>query len=71
MGGEIPAARELNRVLAPGGIAIITVPFSKKYFAEYVRGSVYERTADDGELTFFKDSMTPLCWKKILLSHPL
>ncbi len=45
IGGEIPAARELNRVLAPGGLAIITVPFAKKYFAEYIKGSIYERTA--------------------------
>jgi ubiquinone/menaquinone biosynthesis C-methylase UbiE len=53
-GGEIPAARELNRVLAPGGLAIITVPFAKKYFAEYIKGSVYERTAGDDESIFFQ-----------------
>lgn len=54
VGGEIPAARELNRVLAPGGLALITVPFAKKYFAEYIKGSVYERTAGDDELIFFQ-----------------
>lgn len=54
IGGEIPAARELSRVLAPGGLSIITVPFAKKYFAEYVKGSIYERKAHDGELTFFQ-----------------
>lgn len=54
IGGEIPAARELNRVLAPGGLAIITVPFAKKYFAEYIKGSIYERTAGGDELIFFQ-----------------
>jgi ubiquinone/menaquinone biosynthesis C-methylase UbiE len=45
--GEIPAVKELARVLAPHGIAILTVPFSKKYFAEYRTGRVYERISSE------------------------
>ena len=54
IGGEIPASRELKRVLAPGGIAILTVPFARESFAEYVKGSIYERTANSDEAIFFQ-----------------
>ena len=53
-GGEIPAMQEIARVLAPGGVAIITVPFSRTYFADYQAGNVYERTSSDGEPIFFQ-----------------
>lgn len=53
-GGEVPAAREVGRVLAPGGVAVITVPFSHEYFAEYRAGSVYEREAGAEESIFFQ-----------------
>jgi ubiquinone/menaquinone biosynthesis C-methylase UbiE len=52
--GELPAVRELSRVLAPGGVAVLTVPFSKMYFADYVSGAAYERTAAPGEQIFFQ-----------------
>lgn len=52
--GELPAVREISRVLAPGGVAIITVPFSRNYFAEYVGGAVYERTTIDHKPNFFQ-----------------
>ncbi len=53
-GGEIPAIKEMTRVMAPGGIAIITVPFSRRYFADYHAGNVYERTSIDGQPIFFQ-----------------
>jgi SAM-dependent methyltransferase len=53
-GGEVPAAREMGRVLAPGGVAVLTVPFAREYFAEYRRDAVYERTAEAGEEIFFQ-----------------
>jgi SAM-dependent methyltransferase len=52
--GELPAVREMARVLAPGGVAVLTVPFSKKYFADYVTGAAYERTGAAGEPIFFQ-----------------
>jgi SAM-dependent methyltransferase len=52
-GGDLPAIRELARVLRPGGTAIITVPFSWKYLADYQMGDVYER-AGSCSLTFFQ-----------------
>lgn len=53
-GGEIPAVKELARVLAPGGVAIITLPFSRKYFADYQVGNVYERNGTSNEPIFFQ-----------------
>ncbi len=52
--GELLAARELGRVMATGGIAIITVPFARSYFAEYRIGKVYERISRKGEPIFFQ-----------------
>ncbi|MCB0099740.1 MAG: class I SAM-dependent methyltransferase [Caldilineaceae bacterium] len=53
-GGEIPASQELARVLKPGGIAILTVPFARQRFAEYRTGGVYERAAAQNEQNFFQ-----------------
>lgn len=52
--GELPAVREMARVLAPGGVAILTVPFSLKYFADYVAGTAYERSGSANEKIFFQ-----------------
>jgi ubiquinone/menaquinone biosynthesis C-methylase UbiE len=52
-GGDIPAIREMARVLRPGGFAVITVPFSKRYFADYLACDVYERQSD-GHSIFFQ-----------------
>lgn len=52
--GELPAVREMARVLAPGGVAVLTVPFSHKYFADYVAGDVYERSGHPGKPIFFQ-----------------
>ena len=52
--GEIPAIREVARVLEPGGVAVLTVPFARKYFADYVTGSAYEREGKPGEPIFFQ-----------------
>ncbi|MFC1531997.1 hypothetical protein ACFL7M_01335 [Thermodesulfobacteriota bacterium] len=52
--GDILAAKELGRVINQGGIAVVTVPFAKSYFAEYKAGTVYERTSDKGGKIFFQ-----------------
>jgi predicted SAM-dependent methyltransferase len=52
--GEVPAVKEIHRVLSSNGIAIITVPFSKSYFVESKKGTVYERKINNGENQFFQ-----------------
>jgi len=52
--GEVPAARELGRVLTPGGVALLTVPFARVYFAEHRTGRVYERVSTEGEPIFYQ-----------------
>ena len=51
-GGDVPAARELARLLAPGGVAVLTVPFAREGFAEYRAGAVYERAGGDEPIFF-------------------
>lgn len=56
--GDYPAIYELSRVLAPGGTAIITVPCSRTYLADYQSADVYERPSD-GRPIFFQRFYTP------------
>jgi SAM-dependent methyltransferase len=52
--GDTQAMREIARVLRPGGLATITVPFAAAGYADvYVRGDVYERRGGDGP-TFYE-----------------
>ena len=52
--GEVPAVTEVGRVLASGGVALLTVPFARAYFAEYQTGMVYERKSVNGEPIFYQ-----------------
>src|SRR5262245_4920549 len=52
-GGDVPAIVEMARVLRPGGVAVVTVPASHTYFADYVNADVYERRSD-GAPAFFQ-----------------
>lgn len=53
--GELPAVKEVARVLKSGGLLVLTVPFSRSYFAEYVNRSVYERAqSSPSESLFFQ-----------------
>jgi SAM-dependent methyltransferase len=52
--GDVQAMREIARVLRPGGIATLTVPFAADGLREeYVHGPVYERSAHGGP-TFYQ-----------------
>ncbi|MHC4198714.1 MAG: class I SAM-dependent methyltransferase [Planctomycetota bacterium] len=53
-GGDAAAARELGRVIAPGGVAVLTLPFAKRGFAEYRYRRVYERTQTGDHPIFFQ-----------------
>jgi ubiquinone/menaquinone biosynthesis C-methylase UbiE len=59
-GGDVPAISEMARVLRPGGTAIITVPFSWEYFADYQVGDVYERRGDGTPMFFQRFYDEPL-----------
>jgi SAM-dependent methyltransferase len=51
--GDSRAMREMARVLRPGGVLTLTVPFAARgYSEEYVNGGVYERQA--GGQTFYQ-----------------
>ncbi|MEQ1860249.1 MAG: class I SAM-dependent methyltransferase [Chthoniobacteraceae bacterium] len=52
--GEVPAIKEMARVLKPGGIAVLTVPYAHKRFSEFRAGTVYEREATGTDETFFQ-----------------
>lgn len=51
--GDTHAMREIARVLRPGGVLTLTVPFAAEWYEEeWVRGGVYER--QDGGPTFYQ-----------------
>jgi SAM-dependent methyltransferase len=53
--GDSEAIREIARVLRPGGVVTLTVPFDANGFhEEYVEGDVYERAASNGQGTFYQ-----------------
>jgi ubiquinone/menaquinone biosynthesis C-methylase UbiE len=53
-GGDSQAMTEMRRVLKEGGVAIIVVPFSRTYFAEYVDGAVYGRQSEGPGKNFYQ-----------------
>jgi SAM-dependent methyltransferase len=54
IGGELPAVKEVSRLLKPGGIAILTVPFALHHFVESSNGDVYERKWTGLEPNFYQ-----------------
>jgi SAM-dependent methyltransferase len=52
--GDSLAIRELARVVRPGGVVVVTVPFDRRYRETYVKGPVYERRPIDSEPIFFE-----------------
>jgi SAM-dependent methyltransferase len=52
--GDTSAMRELVRVVRPGGVITVTVPYDREYRETFVNGPVYERGAVDGEPVFFE-----------------
>jgi SAM-dependent methyltransferase len=52
--GDAMAIRELIRIVRPGGVVVVTVPFDRQYRETFVRGPVYERTPIASEPVFFE-----------------
>ena len=52
--GDSEAIHELIRVVRPGGLIVVTVPFDRVYRETFVDGPVYERTPLAAERLFFE-----------------
>jgi len=52
--GDSAAIRELLRVVRPGGVVAVTVPYDRNYRETFVRGPVYERKPIGSESIFFE-----------------
>jgi SAM-dependent methyltransferase len=53
--GDSLALREIARVLRPGGVVTLTVPYDPTgYWEEFTEGPVYERTSAEGGKTFYQ-----------------
>ena len=53
-GGDALAAKNIGRLLKPGGLFVFSVPFYKKAFNEYVEGDAYSIKGEQGQKTFFQ-----------------
>jgi SAM-dependent methyltransferase len=53
-GGDTVAMRELLRVVRPGGVVVVTVPFDRRYRETFVQRPVYERQAVGSEPVFYE-----------------
>src|SRR5436190_12475242 len=52
--GDATAIRELVRIVRPGGLVVVTVPFDRRYRETFVQGPVYERSPTASEPVFFE-----------------
>jgi len=52
--GDEAAMHELIRVVKPGGVVVVTVPYDRKYRETFVEGPVYERKPVGREPVFFE-----------------
>ena len=68
--GDSLAIRELLRVVRPGGVVIVTVPFDRSYRETFVDGPVYERRPAGSERVFFERHYDHEALRQRLLTCP-
>lgn len=68
--GDSEAIAELVRIVKPGGLIVVTVPYDTTYRETFVEGGVYERTAEDGQPIFFERHYDEATLRERLLSVP-
>jgi len=66
--GDAEAIRELIRVVRPGGVIVVTVPYDRRYRETFVDGPVYERAPVDAERVFFERHYDSAALTRRLLS---
>ncbi|HEV2670254.1 MAG TPA: class I SAM-dependent methyltransferase [Gemmatimonadales bacterium] len=68
--GDVTAIGELIRVVKPGGIVVVTVPYDRKYRETFVQGPVYERQPVGTEPIFFERHYDEAALGERLLGSP-
>ena len=68
--GDSQAIKELVRIVKPGGLIVVTVPYDTSYRETFVDGDVYERTAGDGQPIFFERHYDEATLRERLVSVP-
>ncbi len=68
--GDLAAARELARVVRPGGLVVVTTPYARTFGETYVDRAVYERPQVDGKPVFFERHYDDDALRRRLLSVP-
>jgi SAM-dependent methyltransferase len=67
--GDSEAIRELIRIVRPGGLVVVTVPFDRRYRETFVDGPVYERQPVAAERVFFERHYDRATLASRLLDH--
>ena len=68
--GDSAAIRELIRVVRPGGVVVVTVPYDRGYRETFVEDAVYERKPVGSEAIFFERHYDRETLAKRLLTSP-
>jgi SAM-dependent methyltransferase len=68
--GDHVAVGELLRVVKPGGVVVITVPYDLQYRETFVDRAVYERARSSNEQVFFERHYDAQSLRDRIIAHP-
>jgi SAM-dependent methyltransferase len=68
--GDTLAIVELVRIVKPGGLVVVTVPYDLSYRETFVDDDVYERSAEDDEPVFYERHYDADALRSRLMSVP-